>query len=279
MRLDEVVDELYGLPPDRFVGARNARAKELGASGERQAAGEVRKLPKPSAAAWAANVVVRTDRRTVEALLDLGEQLRRAQRQARGADIRNLSARRRELVQRLVVTAVERAEASGQPLGSQARRQLEETFEAAVADDTAATALRAGRLSDAMTHVGFGDVTVVDRPAAGDGQRRARGVRASTGRPVRKRGGGGTAADRSRATANEDVAQARAGLQAADAALGEARRRHRDALVAQREAAKAVRAAEGQLARAAGAVGKAEQARKRAKDELDAARAGGTRRS
>ena len=59
------VDELYGLPLDEFVPARNALARELKGAGEPAEAAEVAALRKPSVAAWAVNQLVRTQRRGV----------------------------------------------------------------------------------------------------------------------------------------------------------------------------------------------------------------------
>src|SRR5690348_16359271 len=52
-------DDLYGLPLDRFVPERDALAKELRAGGDREAADAVKKLAKPTRAAWAVNTAVR----------------------------------------------------------------------------------------------------------------------------------------------------------------------------------------------------------------------------
>ena len=65
-------DELYGLEPARFVAARDARAQSLKAAGNTGAAKAVKALKKPSAAAWALNLLVREDRVQVDALLALG---------------------------------------------------------------------------------------------------------------------------------------------------------------------------------------------------------------
>ena len=47
------VDELYGLPIDRFVAERGAVARGLRADGKREEAARVSGLRKPSVAAWA----------------------------------------------------------------------------------------------------------------------------------------------------------------------------------------------------------------------------------
>src|SRR4051812_23137763 len=79
---DERVARLYGLPLDRFTAERNALAAELSSDGDRDAAAAVKALRKPSAAAWAANQLVRAEPDLVEALLGAGGELRQAHRQA-----------------------------------------------------------------------------------------------------------------------------------------------------------------------------------------------------
>ena len=56
VRMD--VDELYGLPFDEFVPARNALTRELRKAGKRDEAAEVSALRKPSVAAWAVDQLV-----------------------------------------------------------------------------------------------------------------------------------------------------------------------------------------------------------------------------
>ena len=56
----EVVDQLYGGPPDEFIARRDARAKELRKGGDRAAADAVKKLRKPSVSAAAVNRLARS---------------------------------------------------------------------------------------------------------------------------------------------------------------------------------------------------------------------------
>ena len=55
----EVVDHLYGLPLEEFTRQRDLAARELRRGGDREGAGEIAKLPKPTPAAWTANQVAR----------------------------------------------------------------------------------------------------------------------------------------------------------------------------------------------------------------------------
>ena len=156
MKLDDVAQELYALPPERFTEMRNTRAKEIAAAGDRELAGEVRRLPKPTVAAWLANMLVRTHAATVEQLVALGSEHRDAQGRGRAEDMRRVAERRRELIRQLVGSASRSAVDAGHSMGSHVQRQLEETLEAAVADDESAAMLRTGRLSSPMVFIGFG---------------------------------------------------------------------------------------------------------------------------
>jgi hypothetical protein len=53
------IDELYGLPLDRFIPERDALAKELRATGDREAAELVKAQRKPVVATWALNRLAR----------------------------------------------------------------------------------------------------------------------------------------------------------------------------------------------------------------------------
>src|SRR5205085_12613937 len=78
----DVVDRLYGLPLEEFTAQRDLAARELRRGGDREAAAELAKLPKPTPAAWTANQVARERPELVEALLDAGGALRSAQEEA-----------------------------------------------------------------------------------------------------------------------------------------------------------------------------------------------------
>jgi hypothetical protein len=76
-------DELYDLPLDQFIAARDALASRLKASGDAAAAAEIKKRRKPSVPAWAANLVVRRAAPLWRRLSDAASALRETQ--GRGA--------------------------------------------------------------------------------------------------------------------------------------------------------------------------------------------------
>ena len=74
--VDEAAGHLYGLPLEDFIAERDARAKALRKEGDKEAAAEIGKLPKPSQVAWVANQLAREG---ADELLEAGQALREAQ--------------------------------------------------------------------------------------------------------------------------------------------------------------------------------------------------------
>jgi hypothetical protein len=96
--LDAVAEELYGLSPAEFTGARNDYAKQLRDQGDRELSDKVKTLKKPSAAAWVVNLLVRHHHDEMTQVLDLGEALRQAQADLDGQAMRELARQRRTLI-------------------------------------------------------------------------------------------------------------------------------------------------------------------------------------
>ena len=76
--LEKQIDRLYAVPPGEFVGRREELARSLRSEGKRESADEVKKLRKPTVAAWAVNQLVRREKMRVRGLFTAGERLRRA---------------------------------------------------------------------------------------------------------------------------------------------------------------------------------------------------------
>ena len=66
--MPETPDDLADVPPEEFVAARDALAKQLKAEGKTSEAAEVKKLRKPTVTRWIADQVLRHHAREVEAL-------------------------------------------------------------------------------------------------------------------------------------------------------------------------------------------------------------------
>ena len=77
--VSDTLDELYREHPDEFVAGRNRLAKDLRAAGEREQAKEVRRLRRPTAAAWLLNRVALSSPDRLEQFAAAVEELEAAQ--------------------------------------------------------------------------------------------------------------------------------------------------------------------------------------------------------
>ena len=139
------VDDLYGLPLDQFIPERTALARELRKAGERERAGEVAALRKPSVAAWAVNQLVRTQSKPVADLLEAGDALRAAQDDvlAGRGDAQSLRAaveHERAAVDALTEAARGLLSSEGQELSETMIERVSDTLHAAALDDEDARA-------------------------------------------------------------------------------------------------------------------------------------------
>src|SRR4051795_3490033 len=184
--LDEVADELYEVPPEEFIALRSTRQDEARAEGDKALAKDIGALPKPSAAAWACNLLVRSHREELEGLVELGGLLREAQENLAGDQLRALSSQRTQLISALTRQAAALAREHGRPISTSVADQIEETLRAAMADPEAGEALLTGRLTSSMSYNGMG--TTVSRADLRLGR--------SPPRAVARGGGGGRGAAR-----------------------------------------------------------------------------------
>jgi hypothetical protein len=186
---DERVARLYGLPLDRFTAERNALAAALSSEGDRDSAGAVKALRKPTAAAWAVNQLVRAEPDLVEALLGAGGELRQAHRQAASGK-GSLQLRAAADAERAAVDAlVSRAPAAlGRPLSAATLDAIRNSLHAASSDDEARERVRTGTLTLELRPIGLGPIPLAaassgrgragDRSAAAEKKRRAELARA-----------------------------------------------------------------------------------------------------
>ena len=165
--LDQTADELYALPLEDFIAERDARAKRIRADGNRELAGRVGALPKPTVAAWLLNQLSRQRPDAVDQLVSLGADLRAVQQNLDGEQLRALGRRRQQLVRAFVREAAQLADELGRPLSGATSTQVEDSLRAAVADESAGAALLAGRLAAPLSYVGMGEA-VASTPAANE---------------------------------------------------------------------------------------------------------------
>jgi hypothetical protein len=139
------VDRLYAVPLEDFVAERKQLAKELRDGGDRDAAAEVAKLPKPTPPAWALNQLAREEPDAVGEWLDAAAALREATANP-GPGLREAMAEHRDATRRLLATARDRARPSGRPLSEPMLDRVRDLLQAATADAEKAEALRRGMI-------------------------------------------------------------------------------------------------------------------------------------
>jgi DNA repair exonuclease SbcCD ATPase subunit len=252
MNLEQVADELYALAPAAFTAARDEQAGQARASGDAGLAGAIKKLRRPTVSAWLVNLLAREDGGQVDDLLELGQSLREAQRALDGDRLRDLSTQRRRLVAALTQEAQRLAAQAGQAVSAQVEREVQDTLEAALADQGMADAVRSGGLTKALSYAGLGEgvgisdaVAVWPAPAAPprqpapsrparkareaprDAQETKEAARARREAEAAERARQeAEAAERNRQDAAEDAREAQAGLDEAEQEVTSARDKH-----------------------------------------------------
>src|SRR4051794_6482544 len=162
-KASDPIDELYGVDPDQFVGARTALAKRLRDGGDREGATAVKKLPKPTRAAWAVNRLVRDRPKEIGALVEAGEALAGAQQQLlAGADATVLRGAA-EAARRLVDALADEA-----PVDGPARDKVRATLHAATVDRDVRDEVAAGRVVRERSASGFGGLDALTAGAPAD---------------------------------------------------------------------------------------------------------------
>jgi hypothetical protein len=203
--VDEVVDELYGLPLDDFTAARNAAAKALTKAGDKDAAA-VKKLAKPTLAAWALNQMARAEPAIAGAVLDTGSRVVDAQSAALAGDASKLrtAAKDHDAAVDAALAAAGAVLATRGPVADAQIDRMRATLRATATNADAAELLRRGRLAVDLSPSGFGLDAAADVTLAPPAKR------ARTARPKAP-------------TPQEQVAE-RAAAHARDAAREKARR-------------------------------------------------------
>jgi hypothetical protein len=254
--LEAVADELYGLPASEFTSARDRRAASSRQAGDRQLAGEIKKLRRPTASAWLTNQLVRQRRQEITALLELGSALRDAQTQLAADDLRRLSQQGQQMVTALEQEARQLAVDRGMRVADDTLREVQETLHAALADPVASAAVSAGHLNAALHYAGFGSLAE-DQPVPVRASVREQPGR-DTDKPARQE------AQAELAAAGRDVGEQERRLDRArqqqerldhrvrnlSEELEQLRADARDARAAVRDAERSLQAAEQRLARA-----------------------------
>ena len=215
-----IAAELYGLLPDEFTAARNERSRAARGD-DRDLAARIQDLKRPSPPAWLVNQLVRHRPEQLDAVLELGAELRAAQDDLDAAQLAQLAKQRRQLVSAVANEAAELAEELGNPVRGPVLDAVAQTLQAAMSDVAATAAVRSGRLVRGLEAVGLevdlegavaGEVDDegADVPGSGSGPGRRGGGRGGRGASGARGGGDAGAARESRAErAAREAAQAR----------------------------------------------------------------------
>ncbi|MFI7345632.1 hypothetical protein ACIBSR_05105 [Streptomyces sp. NPDC049936] len=149
--VESVLDELYTTPPSGFVSRREERAAAARTDGRKEDARLIHAARRPTLAAWAANLLARSQPEESRRFLELGQSLREAHRTLDAAGLRELSAQRRRIVAALSRQAAQLADEAGHRLSQGAQREVESTLRAVLADQDAADRWSGGRLEVSLT--------------------------------------------------------------------------------------------------------------------------------
>jgi hypothetical protein len=200
-KVEAARDALYGVPLEAFVEERKRLVKDLRTSGDRQAAAEVAKLRKPSAAAWALNRVAREAPDVVDEWIKAAAHLRDASSrpaQVGGEAVRTAIASHRAATARMLDTLRERSRPGGRPVSEDLLDRARTLLQSATADASLAALLRRGSISEeARTEDTVGGVAAARRwrprspPARrqyGRPERKESAILALRARPARERG-------------------------------------------------------------------------------------------
>jgi hypothetical protein len=234
---DDEIDRLYGLPLESFVSERDALAKRLRQEGDREGADAVKRLAKPTRAAWAANQAVRSQPRARRELLAAGDELRERQEQVlagrgdRGA-LRPAVQREQAAVAELVRAAGGLLTEKGRGLGDSILDRVRETLHSATIDDEVRDAVEKGRLEREARAAGLGPLGLSTptkartKPSAAARPRRDRSDELRGAREAQRKAERAAAAARERArAADKALRDAVRGVQRAGRAEAAARRR------------------------------------------------------
>jgi hypothetical protein len=268
--LEAAVDQLHAVPLEDFVGERKRLAKELRGSGDREAAAELAKLPKPTPPAWALNHLAREEPETVGAWLDAAAELRaateNADKSSAGA-VRAAIAAHRDATRALLAAVRERTRPNGRELSEPMLDRVRDLLGAATADPELSELLRAGRIVEGAEKEEAEEGELIwgaelAGPAARSSKRRRSSADGSSGRTTESRDSSDAAGAAKEREAREREEAERAEL---ERLVAEAEERHAELRAAAEERA-------GAAAEAAERLEEAQRTLHRSESEAAAAR-------
>jgi hypothetical protein len=147
---------VYGVKPAEFVSVRGDLAKQARSAGDKDLAGQIQSLRKPTLAAWLVNALAREESDALAQLLDLGREMREEMGAVDADGLRELTRRRHQLVSVLVDQARALGAASGLRVADEAARSVRATLEATLSDGDSSAEVAEGCLSEPLEPTGFG---------------------------------------------------------------------------------------------------------------------------
>ncbi|MDX3771557.1 MULTISPECIES: hypothetical protein [unclassified Streptomyces] len=149
--VEGLLDKVYATAPSDFVSRREELAAEAKANGLVEDARLIHAARRPALAAWAANLLLRSQPAESRRFLELGRALREAYRILDADGIKELSEQRSSIVSALSRQAAAPAREAGHRLSDAAQQDVASTLRAVLADQDAADRWAAGRLERALT--------------------------------------------------------------------------------------------------------------------------------
>ncbi|MEW2399339.1 hypothetical protein [Streptomyces sp. NPDC046862] len=221
--VEAVLDELYATPPAHFVPRREELAAAARTAGHAEDARRIHTARRPTLAAWAANLLLRSQPQESRQFLELGRSLREAHRTLDPDAVRDLSSQRRRVVTAMSRQAAQFATDAGHRLSDSVLHDVESTLNAVLTDPDAADQWATGRLHSTLTPPAV--FPSAAPPAAGAQREKARPQTAAPSPRARRTD---ELAERRRAR-EEELARARTTAEAAEQRLKDQRAEHADA--------------------------------------------------
>jgi hypothetical protein len=163
--LKRELERLYALHPAAFTAARDELAARLRREGRRQAAAEIKGLPRPTPSSWAVSRLMRLEPGRFQALLSAGRKARQAQRQVlagraappgpAAAQLREALRSARQLVEELRRRGLELLAAGGRTATARTADRLAADLQALAFTSGADGAVSRGWLDHDLEAPGF----------------------------------------------------------------------------------------------------------------------------
>jgi hypothetical protein len=150
--VEERLDELYREHPEEFVAGRDRLAKDVRAAGDREEADRIKKLRRPSVAAWLINRIALSSPEPLEEFAEASRRLEEAQGRALDgeeeavAEWRAAAARERDANAAVIEAAAGLARDAGHSVNQRALELAGETLRAAAGDAGLRDRVMRGRL-------------------------------------------------------------------------------------------------------------------------------------